>query len=163
MSHHIIALVFEGPCSTEQASHFGVVPIRLSRELVLCHIDHYFSMFWQRWLDVHDVIDMGDVPCIFPNDGVLSLIVSALVGREKPRYAVIMTDYFGGAGTQYAAVLEGTTRVSPDGASIDEALRMLGVQRSKDADEFDTVGLGRIRHQPDSLEIFGSLCRELDI
>lgn len=55
--------------------------------------------------------------------------------------------YFGGMGSQRAIVWQnGVIARGPlYGDAIDQALRMLGVERSGECDEFDTVGLGKYR------------------
>ncbi|MFJ7074748.1 hypothetical protein [Streptomyces sp. NPDC098781] len=75
--------------------------------------------------------------------------------------AFVEADYFGGAGSQRAAVWDagalvlgplGITedeRFPPDGSPISQALRRLGVVTSGRHDEFDAVRLGRHRHVED--------------
>jgi len=65
--------------------------------------------------------------------------------------AYVEADYFGGTGTQVAAVWwRGQCVLGPvcsDGAgAINHALRRLGVPHSAERDAFDEVGLGRFRH-----------------
>ena|SRR5262245_24042472 len=72
------------------------------------------------------------------------------------------TDYFGGQGTQAAAVFQdGALVFGPESAElgpINAALQLLGVRIAPPAvDEFDTVGLGRHRHTNDWLEQRGGL------
>jgi hypothetical protein len=69
--------------------------------------------------------------------------------------AYIRTDYFGGCGDQSANVSEngkeiysGDTELGP-GNPINEALKLLGVEKSVGNDEFDTIGLGRYRSNDD--------------
>lgn len=78
--------------------------------------------------------------------------------------AYIETAYFGGIGTQFSIIWEKGQQIegpliSYDGiepkvkyqqvkrveGAINQALRLLGVRRQEDKDEFDTVGLGRYR------------------
>ena len=70
--------------------------------------------------------------------------------------AYIETNYFGGAGSQAAAVLSGdrilmraaipvTRNPAQKDDPINAALRMLGVQTTAGEDEFDTLGLRRFR------------------
>ncbi len=71
------------------------------------------------------------------------------LARDAPA-AYVETDYFGGAGEQAAvAARDGSVVYGPRRAghgTINEALRILGVRKRKDLDEFDTVGLGRFRN-----------------
>lgn len=69
--------------------------------------------------------------------------------------AYVETEYFGGAGGQSAmACVDGREVVSPEragsgGGAINHALRAIGVVRSAEHDEFDTIGLGSRRSMDD--------------
>lgn len=58
--------------------------------------------------------------------------------------ALIETDYFGGAGEQKARVVHGQETPLEKG-KINQALKILGVLRTPEIDEFDVVGLGKYR------------------
>jgi hypothetical protein len=58
--------------------------------------------------------------------------------------AFISTDYWGGFGTQKAKVKKGKEILLAKG-KINDALKILGVQRTERHDEFDVVGLGMYR------------------
>jgi len=71
-------------------------------------------------------------------------------------FAYIETDYFGGVGSQAAAIFSGrlpATLLADEDAKapprpespINSALRSLGVRAAPGQDEFDTVGIGRFR------------------
>ncbi|MBL8100377.1 MAG: hypothetical protein JNK81_14430 [Anaerolineales bacterium] len=66
------------------------------------------------------------------------------------------TEYFGGVGSQFAIVFENGKAVFGPAkstiGSINEGLRLLGVKRKSDADEFDTIGLGQYRFTNDWLK-----------
>jgi hypothetical protein len=91
-------------------------------------------------------------PLAYLPDGVLTLALD--ISRRAP-VAYIMTAYFGGQGRQDALAWDnGELRFSPgtDGydrpwphTPISQALRMIGVVADAGLDEFDTVGLGRLR------------------
>ena len=77
------------------------------------------------------------------DDAVTQAFAKAL-GISK--FALIYTDYFGGAGEQYATVYENGQRVlgvTPDG--INQALSVIGVMCLENKDEFDSIGLGKYR------------------
>jgi hypothetical protein len=69
--------------------------------------------------------------------------------------AYVETDYWGGSGGQSAmAWLDGREVLAPARATgaagpINSALRAIGVKRSEEADEFDTIGLGLRRSMSD--------------
>jgi len=58
--------------------------------------------------------------------------------------AYIRTDYFGGGGEQEAHVVHGKQILLEQG-TIDQALLLLGVERTEDKDQFDIVGFGKYR------------------
>ncbi|HEV7707079.1 MAG TPA: hypothetical protein VGP16_02680 [Asanoa sp.] len=63
----------------------------------------------------------------------------------------VEAEYFGGEGTQRAALwVDGSLAAGPlsadaDGSPISQILRLMGVRRSGQHDEFDALGLGRHR------------------
>jgi hypothetical protein len=70
--------------------------------------------------------------------------------------ALITTDYFGGSGNQTAKVFLDNKKILDQDDEIDwklnpinSALRLLGVEKMNTMDEFDTVGLGKIRTNND--------------
>ncbi|WP_162908413.1 hypothetical protein [Allorhizocola rhizosphaerae] len=78
--------------------------------------------------------------------------------------AYVELDYFGGVGSQFAAVWHGGILVlgplvltedeplpAPGWSPISQALRRLGVSVDGHYDEFDAIGLGRHRHVEDWL------------
>jgi hypothetical protein len=74
--------------------------------------------------------------------------------------AYVSTDYFGGCGDQNATVTEngkeiysGDTETGSVGP-INEALKLLGVEKTLGNDEFDTVGLGSYRSNDDFMRAF---------
>ncbi|WP_228769950.1 hypothetical protein [Actinokineospora alba] len=78
--------------------------------------------------------------------------------------AYVEAEYFGGVGSQTAAVwIDGTIVFGPlhlaedeptptAGTPISQALRHLGVRQAGKSDEFDAAGLGRHRHLKDWLD-----------
>jgi hypothetical protein len=72
-------------------------------------------------------------------------------GSHRGLLAYLEAEYFGGVGTQSAAVWKEGTILEKSAAAdaINGALRLLGVSADPDKDEFDTVGLGRHRHTED--------------
>jgi hypothetical protein len=70
--------------------------------------------------------------------------------------ALITTDYFGGSGNQTAKVFLDNKKILDQDDEIDwklnpinSALKLLGVDKKDTMDEFDTVGLGKIRTNND--------------
>ncbi|WP_067900299.1 hypothetical protein [Nocardia vaccinii] len=89
----------------------------------------------------------------------MTTIATELATRPDSTFAVVLTDYFGGIGEQWAAV-------SVDGGpvrsvnAINTALRALGIRATAGSDEFDTVGLAAHRSTPDYLNRYIDLCDE---
>jgi hypothetical protein len=70
--------------------------------------------------------------------------------------ALITTDYFGGSGNQTAKVFLDNSKILDQDDEIDwklnpinSALKLLGVEKKDGMDEFDTIGLGKIRTNND--------------
>ncbi|MEE4493122.1 hypothetical protein [Streptomyces sp. BE230] len=82
---------------------------------------------------------------------------------NKSRFAVIATDHFARSGNQWAAVFDGEERLTPDEASINQALAALGVRPTASTGEFDMIGPGRFRSNPDCLDAYVGLCEELGV
>lgn len=85
-------------------------------------------------------------------DGALATLLEDL--SELASVAYVETEYFGGVGTQAAAVFANGAPAFIQGeteqpGAISEALRVLGVIRGHYVDEFDAVGLGRYRQMDD--------------
>ncbi len=159
MGHHISALVIASPWSEAARATFDLVAVPLDG-VTIFHINHYYSAYWQARLAWPGLLEAPQGG-LFPNEAVLAHIVAQLVGRPDPTFGIIVTDYFGGAGEQWAALYTRTHRSTPDDASINSVLRLLGVIARDGLDEFDTVGLSAHRSDPDELEKYVSLCDEL--
>lgn len=70
--------------------------------------------------------------------------------------AEISTDYFGGFGNQSASLyINGelsifmSDKIDPSSEPINQALRLMGVKKKGNMDEFDTIGLGGYRTNSD--------------
>lgn len=163
MGHSITALVIPGRPDPAALETYDLRAVALAEGLTLLHIDHYYAAYWQKHLGHEGLLPApGSPPGIFPREAVLARIAAALTGLSAPRFAILQTDYFGGAGSQWAAAFEGERALAGDG-TINAALRHLGVARRAGLDEFDTVGLGAHRCPPDDLERYVDLCDELGV
>lgn len=144
-----------------RAAELDLRPVVLAPSLTMLPIDHYFTAYWQSVRNETEHLDLPDgFPAIFPSESVVRTMTAEVTRLSSPTFAVVMTDYFGGAGGQWAAVFDGARRTTGPHATINEALRALGVARRDALDEFDTVGLGSYRHPPDYLERYRDLCEE---
>lgn len=164
MAHSITAIVIVGAFEPEVARNLDLVPVPLSSPLTLFHIDHYYTAYWQAFRGCTAQLDVPpEFPSVFPREGIVVQLVAELTGLETAKFALIHTEYFGGAGDQWACAFTGAQRDSGPNATINDALRMLGVMRRGHLDEFDAVGLGAHRMPPEYLGRYVGLCDELGV
>ncbi len=164
VGHNITAIVIADPFRSEVAARLDLVAVPLSPPLTLFHIDHYFTAYWQAVRGRSELLDVpSEFPIVFPREGVVAQLVAELTGLDAPRFALIRTEYFGGAGGQWACVFTGCHRETDATATINDALRLLGIARRGSLDEFDTVGLGAHRSSPEYLDRYVGLCDELGV
>lgn len=159
MGHHLTAILIQVAADAAAAARFDLHPIALTPMLTMFLVDHYYTAYWQSVCGTQGYLDAPPIS-IFPSERVVLTIVRALTQQEAPRFAIVMTDYFGGVGSQSAAVYTGERRTTGDDASINDALVALGVVRREGMDEFDTVQLGNHRRPSAHLEKYGALCDE---
>ena len=92
--------------------------------------------------------DVRFLPLIEKGTTTLPSLIT-LVVADLSKCAYIEAEMFGGNGTQ-ASVLYGRGgqrgNITTAPRAINEALRWLGVRAAYELDEFDTVGLGAVRH-----------------
>lgn len=157
MGHHISAAVLCGSFGEAKAASFDLSWVRLTADLTLFPLHARYVDFWAEKLGVPG--PAADLPLL--NFAVVHHIMNEV--SADPLFALIETDYFGGTGSQSAAVYRGATEImAPAGTAIGPALRsvgpinralqLLGVHPNGTHDEFDTVGLGRFRDFDDLFE-----------
>ncbi|MBY0461358.1 MAG: hypothetical protein K2V38_28915 [Gemmataceae bacterium] len=150
VGHHISAVVLRGSFDAARAAEFDLAAIKLTGELTLFPLHASYTDFWAEKLGVSGFV--ADVPLL--NSRVVHHMVNAVA--TDPLFAIIETDYFGGTGSQSAAVYRGAVEVMPPESTelvrgrisigpINKALRLLGVTGTGGRDEFDTVGLANHR------------------
>ena len=164
MGHAITAIILKGSFDTNKAREFDLFAIPLGFELSLFHIDHYYSACWQHKLQTKGQLELSNINSpVFPAEIAICDIVKRISSSEIPEYAIIMTDYFGGVGYQYANVFKNNTNADKKVKTINQALRHLGVPANDSQDEFDTVGLNKIREQPNFLEKYIDIAEEYGV
>lgn len=164
MSHSITALLCQGQIDSNAAEKYDLRVVELTGDLFLFHIDHYYTACWQKMEGLEGMLPgPPTLPTIFPTEIVTLQIAQALLNREEPEFAIIYTDYFGGVGEQWAQVYQGTQLADPHIYSINDALKFMGIVAASGRDEFDTVGLQRIRENPEYLEKYIDLAEELGV
>jgi hypothetical protein len=161
MGHHITALILKGNFNEEVAATFDLPGKALGFNLTLFHVDHYYSAYWQFKFGLKELLKTPTTDyMIFPTELALAELMKKVSANADIEFAIISTDYFGGMGQQFASVYKNETLVSESITTINQALEYLGVKRKEGLDEFDTVGLGKIRSQPEILDKYYDLCEE---
>lgn len=163
MGHCITAIVLQGDYNTEVANQYDLHGKPLGYGLTLFHIDHVYTACWQKILRVSGELEWNNREGLYPTEKVSAVLMEKIAATQPPRFAIILTDYFGGIGDQCANVYEGQQLASREVYSINQALAFLGVQPKPGMDAFDSVGLDRIRSQPDYLDRYGDLAEELGV
>jgi len=164
MSHAITAILLKGSYDKEMAQKYDLMGIPLGFDITMFHIDHYYSACWQKQLGTSGYLETHGIKhACFPNEAVISRLISSISTRANPQYAIILTDYFGGQGEQYANVFEKDQLASKSVTTINQALSFLGIITRNGVDEFETIGLGAHRAQPEYLEKYIGRAEELGV
>jgi len=161
MGHHISAVLLKGHFDQQQATSFDFTVIQLPQEIVLFPLHDGYCDHWSEKLGIAGF--KSEEPQL--NSCVVHHMITTIAA--EPLFAVIETDYFGGTGSQSAAVYRGSCEImSPSSTGIargrdskgpiNHALKMLGVLPHRGLDEFDTLGLGRFRDFDDLFERYRS-------
>ncbi|WP_430787429.1 hypothetical protein [Actinoplanes sp. G11-F43] len=163
MGHNITALIVAEPFDEAVAREWGVTGEPLGHGIRLVHLNAAYTTYQQHQRRAGTALEAPeDFPPVFPREGVIADLAAALTARRPPAFALIMTDYFGGTGSQWATAWSDGHR-HPEVRDVNSALRALGVQRTRGRDEFDTVGLADHRRTPEALEEYWDLCEKLGI
>ncbi len=165
MGHHITAIVLKGDYDKPLAETFDLHGISLGFDLHMFFIDHYYSAYWQAKLGVTEELAFakGADRLIYPNEAALVELLQIISCSRFVTFAIIVTDYFGGMGDQFAQVYQNTALVSPHLNAISPALEWLGVKPVQNLDAFDTVGLSNYRSNPEYLDKYYDLADELGV
>ena len=163
MGHNISALCIAAPYDKAKAESYGLLERLAWRHVTVFPIDHYWSAYWQaKRGDIDGALPIPEGSHLMPHEGAIRAIAREITGLSAPRFGVIHSDYFGGHGAQWAIACEGDRTLVADGR-VNQVLRELGVVCAGGNDEWDTIGLGDYRHNPDHLDRFRALCDELGV
>jgi hypothetical protein len=155
MGHQISAALLKGLYEDQRARSFDLTAIQMSPEITMFPL---CASFCDRWGDVLRIAGFRSHRPLL-NCNVVHHMMNRIA--SAPLFAIIETDYFGGNGSQAAAVYQGHVEIMPAAVSpigertigpINAALRLLGVVPSRGADEFDSLGLGAYRSFDDLFE-----------
>jgi hypothetical protein len=164
MPHTITAILVKEDIDIAVARALDLRPVSLTPSLTMFSIDHYFAAHWQAARGSKGYLDVpAGFPGTFPNEAVLREMVCEATASPSPSFAIIMTEYVGGVGGQWACAFTGWIRSTGTSTTINDALRALGVVPVEGLDEFDSVGLGDHRSQPEYLERYVELCDEIGV
>ena len=164
MGHSITAIILKGEFDKPKAESYDLKGKELGFGLTLFHIDHYYSACWQHLLKNNRKLEISNIDSIvFPAESALAELIKQISFNIRPEFAIIQTDYFGGIGNQYANVFNDEVNADKNIRTINQALKYLGVIVKNGLDEFDTVGLDKIRSQPGYLEKYVRLADEYGV
>ncbi|MCW8879754.1 MAG: hypothetical protein OQJ89_14875 [Kangiellaceae bacterium] len=138
MGHHIEAIVAKGEIDKELLNKFEL-PCVTHKGFSIVGLDAGHSDYWAEKLSMPNE-SIGDI--------ILNCPVTHYFAKELglEEYAIIFTDYFGGVGEQYAMVYSaGEVVMEETEGGINQALKVIGVLKKGDLDEFDTICLGQYR------------------
>jgi hypothetical protein len=158
MGHNITAIILKGSCDRSKAEEYGLFAKELPFNLTLFHIEHYQTACWQFELKTSGYLETSFKNIsIFPTEIAIAEVVKSISTEENTHFAIIQTDYFGGMGNQFASVYRNNVNIDKNANTINKVLLHLGVTKNGELDEFDTIGLDKIRRQPDIFEKFVEL------
>jgi hypothetical protein len=164
MPHNIIAIILKGSFDKSKAEQFDLYSKELPFNLTLFHIDHYQTACWQYELKTVGQLETSITDhFIFPTEIAISKVLKSISNEELPFFAIIQTDYFAGMGNQYASIYRYKDNIDKNAKTINQVLIHLGVKRVGQLDEFDSIGLDKIRSQPDIFDKYVDLADEYGI
>jgi hypothetical protein len=164
MGHSLCGLILKGPYHSSQAQAYDLHGVALGFDLTLFPINSAYTIYWQHHERVMGLLNGPVVDCaIFPRERVLAVLMARITAIENPLFAILLTDYFGGQGQQWAQVYQGELCVDPAIARINAALDYLGVRPAVGQDAFDAIGLGLYRRQPTYLDVYAERCEALGL
>lgn len=164
MGHNITALILKDEYDKTVAESFGLSGTKLPFLLTLFHINHYQTACWQFELETVGLLETSISDNFsFPTEIAIAEVIKKISKNENPLYAIIQTDYFGGMGNQYASVYKYKDNIDKNAKTINQVLIHLGVRSNGKLDEFDTIGLDKIRSQPDIFDKYVDLADEYGI
>ncbi|WP_196884895.1 hypothetical protein [Aureivirga sp. CE67] len=138
MGHHISAIIGDKNVNKEKIKEYGLAAaFENEYVIVIFELEAMCQLAEILDLSIKEKSEHLDWDCD------LTMFLAKEIGMKK--FALIQTDYFGGFGEQYAAYFENGEKVLHN-VTINEALKELGVRRSEELDEFDTINLGEYRH-----------------
>jgi hypothetical protein len=160
MAHIINAVILKGTYNKEEAEKYELRGVELDFNLNLFFVDKYYTAYWQKKLGTTGYLVTNNS---FKNEMVIFELMKRIAHHRPIQYATIATAYVGGMGEQYANAYQDQENVDVSINDINKALHYLGVSSSAEDDEFDRVGLGRFRKNPDFLDKYRDMAKDLGV
>lgn len=164
MGHAITAIVLKGKFDIEKAKNYDLIPVKLKYDLSLFFIDGHYTCYWQYKMRTSGFLETNCKEITwFPSEEVIFELMKNITGNENVRFAIIQTEYHGGMGSQYANIYKGKNNTNLSAKTINQVLCEIGVLKENGMDEFDTVGLGVYRVNPEYLYKYSELTEKYDL
>jgi hypothetical protein len=160
MAHIIEAIILKGEYNEEESIKYDLIGVALDFDLTMFFIDDDFTAYWQKKLNTTGFLATN---CPYANKRVIYELMKRISKSEIIEYATISTAYVGGMGEQFANVYRNDQNVDLSINTISDALKYLGVVKGSHNDEFDAIGLGRYRSNPNYLNKYRKLAEELGV
>lgn len=163
MGHCITAIIIKEKYSVEKAQEYDLRGISLGHNLTMFIIDIYYITYWQHALGLEKHLSISPPhDMLVPTEEAIAHLVKEIASPQT-EYILISTDYAGGIGKQYAAILQDLKPSISTIQSINDALKHIGIIAREGLDEFDTINLSKYRSTPPYLNKYADLCDELGL
>lgn len=164
MGHSINAIILKGDFDKNEAEKYELVEVKLDFNLSMFFINGFYTACWQKKLNISGFLDTNCKEVTwYPNEKVIYELMKRISKNKEVEFTVILTDYFGGTGEQYANVYKEDKNVDLEINTISKALKYLGVEKGNQYDEFEAVGLVNYRSNPNYLDKYREIADELGV
>ncbi len=153
MGHNITAIITQNPIAEQEAREYKL-PFVYEKGFCIIFLEALHTDYWTSKIAETRQINLKDeseheLPILL--DGKFTYFIAQELGIKT--FALIETDYFGGAGTQWACVYEDGKQIMPyTEGGINQALQKIAVSAKEGLDEFDTLNLSKYRDYEDALK-----------
>jgi len=137
MGHSICAIIGKRPVDEDNLKKYQLA-LAYEGDFAIVILDQDSVWYWAEKLQLNIQSQSENIEWACE----LSFHFAKELGLKK--YAIIQTDYSGGTGAQSASLYEEGQLVMGD-KPINDILRLIGVEKTKDKDEFDAINLGGYR------------------
>ena len=164
MAHSINAIILKGNFDKDEAEKYELIEVKLDFNLSMFFINGFYTACWQKKLNTSGLLETNCKETTwYPSEYVIYELMKRISKNNEVEFAVILTDYFGGTGEQFANVFKGDKNVNLEIRTISNALKYLGVEKGNHHDEFDAIGLVNYRSNPNYLDKYREIADELGV